>query len=427
MGATAVIGAQWGDEGKGKVIDLLAERADLVVRYSGGNNAGHTVINHLGEFRLHLVPAGIFNEQTTCVIGNGVAVDPEVLIGEMDQLEAAGIDTTRLTISDRAHLVLPFHRLLDRLEEQRLAEHAIGTTLRGIGPAFSEKTARRGIRAGDLADREALLEKLEAALAYANLLITKVYGHDPLQLDEIFAKCMAWRDRLSGRIQQTELLINEALRQGREVLLEGAQGTLLDLDFGTYPFVTSSHPGAGGAYQGAGIGPVRIERIVGIFKAYCTRVGEGPFPTELHTAEGEHIREFGHEYGVTTGRPRRIGWFDAPMARLSNLVNGYTSVILTRLDVLDQMETISVCTGYRLDGEVVEYPPSGMTALLRCEPILEQLEGWQQPTNDFRHFQDLPDNARTYVHRLEELIGAPVSMLSVGPRRDENIIVRAAL
>ena len=427
MGATAVIGAQWGDEGKGKVIDLLAERADLVVRYSGGNNAGHTVINHLGEFRLHLVPAGIFNEQTTCVIGNGVAVDPEVLIGEMDQLEASGIDTTRLMVSDRAHLVLPFHRLLDRLEEERLAEHAIGTTLRGIGPAFSEKTARRGIRAGDLADREALLKKLEAALAYANLLITRVYGHDPLQLDEIFAKCMTWGDRLSGRIQQTELMINEALHEGREVLLEGAQGTLLDLDFGTYPFVTSSHPGASGAYQGAGIGPVRIERIVGIFKAYCTRVGEGPFPTELHTSEGDHIREFGHEYGVTTGRPRRIGWFDAPMARLSNLVNGYTSVILTRLDVLDQMETISVCTGYRLDGEVVEYPPSGMTVLLRCEPILEQLEGWQQSTNDFRHFQDLPDNARTYVHRLEELIGAPVSMLSVGPRRDENIIVRAAL
>jgi adenylosuccinate synthase len=427
MGATAVIGAQWGDEGKGKVIDLLAEHADLVVRYSGGNNAGHTVINHLGEFRLHLVPAGIFNEQTTCVIGNGVAVDPEVLIGEMDQLEASGIDTTRLMVSDRAHLVLPFHRLLDRLEEERLAEHAIGTTLRGIGPAFSEKTARRGIRAGDLADREALLKKLEAALAYANLLITRVYGHDPLQLDEIFAKCMTWGDRLSGRIQQTELMINEALHEGREVLLEGAQGTLLDLDFGTYPFVTSSHPGASGAYQGAGIGPVRIERIVGIFKAYCTRVGEGPFPTELHTSEGDHIREFGHEYGVTTGRPRRIGWFDAPMARLSNLVNGYTSVILTRLDVLDQMETISVCTGYRLDGEVVEYPPSGMTVLLRCEPILEQLEGWQQSTNDFRHFQDLPDNARTYVHRLEELIGAPVSMLSVGPRRDENIIVRAAL
>ncbi|MDP7619910.1 MAG: adenylosuccinate synthase [Dehalococcoidia bacterium] len=427
MGATAVIGAQWGDEGKGKVIDLLAERADLVVRYSGGNNAGHTVINHLGEFRLHLVPAGIFNEQTTCVIGNGVAVDPEVLIGEMDQLEASGIDTTRLMVSDRAHLVLPFHRLLDRLEEERLAEHAIGTTLRGIGPAFSEKTARRGIRAGDLADREALLKKLEAALTYANLLITRVYGHDPLQLDEIFAKCMTWGDRLSGRIQQTELMINEALHEGREVLLEGAQGTLLDLDFGTYPFVTSSHPGASGAYQGAGIGPVRIERIVGIFKAYCTRVGEGPFPTELHTSEGDHIREFGHEYGVTTGRPRRIGWFDAPMARLSNLVNGYTSVILTRLDVLDQMETISVCTGYRLDGEVVEYPPSGMTVLLRCEPILEQLEGWQQSTNDFRHFQDLPDNARTYVHRLEELIGAPVSMLSVGPRRDENIIVRAAL
>ena len=427
MGATAVIGAQWGDEGKGKVVDLLAERADLVVRYSGGNNAGHTVINHLGEFRLHVVPAGIFNQHTVCVIGNGVAVDPDVLIGEMDQLEAAGIDTARLTISDRAHLVLPYHRLIDRLEEERLGEHAIGTTLRGVGPTFAEKTARRGIRAGDLVDREALLPKLEAALSYANMLITKVYDHEPVSLDELFDQCREWADRLAGRVQQTELLINQALRQGKEVLLEGAQGTLLDLDFGTYPYVTSSHPGAGGAYQGAGIGPVRIDRIVGVFKAYCTRVGEGPFPTELHSWEGDHIREVAHEYGATTGRPRRCGWFDAPMARLSNIVNGYTSVILTRLDVLDQLETINICTGYRLDGQVLDYPPSDTAALVRCEPVLEQVQGWRQPTSDFRHVQDLPANARAYVHRLEELIDAPVSMLSIGPRRDENIIVRPAL
>ena len=427
MGATAVIGAQWGDEGKGKVVDLLAERADLVVRYSGGNNAGHTVINHLGEFRLHLVPAGIFNEQTLCVIGNGVAIDPDVLIGEMDQLDHAGIDTTRLTISDRAHLVLPYHRLLDNLEEQRLGEHAIGTTLRGIGPTFSDKTARRGIRAGDLVDREALLEKLETALEYANSLITNVYHHEPVSLDDLFAKCAEWADRLTGRIQQTELVINQALRQGREVLLEGAQGTLLDLDFGTYPFVTSSHPGASGAYQGAGIGPVRIDRIVGVFKTYCTRVGEGPFPTELHTWEGDHIREVAHEYGTTTGRPRRCGWFDAPMARLSNLVNGYTSVILTRLDVLDQLETIKICTGYRLHGEILEYPPSDTAALSQCEPVLEEMKGWVQPTSDLRHVQDLPDEALAYVRRLEALIEAPVSMLSIGPRRDENIIVRPAL
>ena len=427
MGATAVIGAQWGDEGKGKVIDLLAERADLVVRYSGGNNAGHTVINHLGEFRLHLVPAGIFNENTTCVIGNGVAIDPDVLIDEMDQLERAGIGTDRLTISDRAHLVLPHHRLLDRLEERRLGDHPIGTTLRGIGPAFAEKTARRGIRVGDLLDRETLLEKLKTALEYANSLITKVYDHEPLSLDDLYAKCAEWADRFADRIQQTEIMINQALRESKEVLLEGAQGTLLDLDFGTYPYVTSSHPGAGGAYQGAGIGPVRIDRIVGVFKAYCTRVGEGPLPTELHNWEGEHIREIAHEYGATTGRPRRIGWFDAPMGRLSNLVNGYTSVILTRLDVLDQLETIKICTGYRFRGELLEYPPSDTAALMQCEPVLEELKGWGQATSRIRHFQDLPEAARAYVHRLEELIDAPVSMLSVGPRRDENIIVRAAL
>lgn len=427
MGATAVIGAQWGDEGKGKVIDLLAERVDLVVRYSGGNNAGHTVINHLGEFWLHLVPAGIFNEQTLCVIGNGVAVDPEILIGEMDQLESANIDTKRLLISDRAHIVFPFHRLLDALEEDRLDKNAIGTTRRGIGPAFTDKTARRGIRMGDLLEREGLYGKLEAMLDYTNALLTKVYDHPAIAVDEVYEQCRAWTDRLESSICQTEIVINQALRDGKEVLLEGAQGTLLDLDFGTYPFVTSSHPGAGGAYQGAGLGPVRIDRIVGVFKAYCTRVGAGPFPTELHGPEGDHIREIGHEFGTTTGRARRIGWFDVPMARLSNLVNGYTSVILTRLDVMDQMPVIKICTGYRHGNQILDYPPSSKTALEECEPIYEEMPGWQEATGQYRHIQDMPANARAYVRRLEELIEAPVSMLSVGPRRDENIIVRAAL
>jgi adenylosuccinate synthase len=427
MGATAVIGAQWGDEGKGKVIDLLAERADLVVRYSGGNNAGHTVINHLGEFRLHLVPAGIFNPHTLCVIGNGVAVDPTVLIGEMDQLETAGIETKRLLVSDRAHLVLPFHRLLDGLEEDRLAQKAIGTTRRGIGPAFTDKTARRGIRVGDLLDRESLYEKLEAALDYANALITKVYGHPPISLEETYKQCREWADRLEPTVCQTELVINRALREGKEVLLEGAQGTLLDLDFGTYPYVTSSHPGASGAYQGAGLGPVRIDRIVGVFKAYCTRVGAGPFPTELLGPEGDHIREIAHEYGVTTGRPRRIGWFDAPMARLSNLVNGYTSIILTRLDVLDRLPVIKICVAYRYGEETLDYPPSGSAALAECVPVYEELPGWRQPTSQIKHIQDMPAAARAYIRRLEELIDVPVSMLSVGPRRDENVIVRPAL
>ena len=427
MGATAVIGAQWGDEGKGKVIDLLAERADYVVRFSGGNNAGHTVINHLGEFRLHLVPAGIFNGQTTCVIGNGVAIDPDVLIGELDELDEAGIDTSRLLISDRAHIVFPHHRLLDGLEENRLDAQAIGTTRRGIGPAFTDKTARRGLRMGDLLDREGLLPKLEGVLEYVNLVLQGVYNHEPIALNEVYELCQRWTDRLEGAIHQTELIINRALQDRKEVLLEGAQGTLLDLDFGTYPYVTSSHPGASSAYQGAGIGPIRIDRIVGVFKVYCTRVGGGPLPTELNDAQGEHIREVAHEYGVTTGRPRRIGWFDVPMARLSNLVNGYTSVILTRLDVLDQLPSIKICTGYKLGNSVIDFPPSGAADLANCVPIYEELPGWQEPTSQFRHIQDLPGNARAYIGRLEELIGAQVSMLSIGPRRDENIIVRAAL
>ncbi len=427
MGATAVIGAQWGDEGKGKVIDLLAEQADYVVRFSGGNNAGHTVINHLGEFRLHLVPAGIFNSQTTCIIGNGVAIDPDVLLGEMDQLEAANIDTSRLLISDRAHIVFPYHKLLDELEEGRLDANAIGTTRRGIGPAFTDKTARRGLRMGDLLDREGLRAKLEIAMEYVNLVLQGVYGHPAIAVEEIYEQCRHWAERLSGVIQQTELIINRALLEQREVLLEGAQGTLLDLDFGTYPYVTSSHPGASSAYQGAGIGPIRIDHIVGVFKVYCTRVGGGPFPTELNDEHGEHIREVAHEYGVTTGRARRIGWFDAPMARLSNLVNGYSSVILTRLDVLDQVERIRICTGYRLGGQTLDFPPSSSADLAECVPIYEELPGWMEPTSDFRHVQDLPKNARAYIDRLEEHIQAQVSMLSIGPRRDENIIVRPAL
>tara|TARA_B100000029_G_C17602154_1_gene966205 strand:- start:2897 stop:4180 length:1284 start_codon:yes stop_codon:yes gene_type:complete len=427
MGATAVIGGQWGDEGKGKIIDLLAESSDFVVRYSGGNNAGHTVINHLGEFWLHVVPAGIFNENTQCVIGNGVALDPNILISELDQLEKANIDVSRLIISDRAHIVFPFHRLLDSLEESRLQDKAIGTTKRGIGPTFVDKTARRGVRMGDLLDRDNFREKVTEIVEYVNILLEKVYGHEGVDLQELFDLGDEWRSRLSHSITQTEMLIYSALNDNKEVLLEGAQGTLLDLDFGTYPYVTSSHPGVSGAYQGAGIGPVGIDRIVGVFKAYCTRVGAGPFPTELLDDAGEKIRSIAGEYGTTTNRPRRIGWFDVPMARLSNVVNGYTSIILTRLDVLDSMDHIDICTGYKLDGETIDYPPSGTHALDDCEPIYETIEGWNEPTSSVRHFQDLPLNAKLYVERLQELMGVPVSLLSVGPRRDENIIVRPAL
>ena len=427
MGATAVVGGQWGDEGKGKIIDLLAESSDLVVRYSGGNNAGHTVINDLGEFWLHVVPAGIFNPNTLCIIGNGVALDPEILLSELDQLEESGIDITHLLISDRAHIVFPFHRILDALEESRLLNNAIGTTKRGIGPTFIDKTARRGIRMGDLLDSENFKSKVEHMLEFVNLSLTKIYDHDPIKIQDVLELSNRWEKRLKGSITQTELIINAALNDDKEVLLEGAQGALLDLDFGTYPYVTSSHPGAGGAYQGAGIGPIRIDRIVGVFKAYCTRVGAGPFPTELHDQYGDKIRDIAREFGTTTGRPRRIGWFDAPMARLSNLTNGYSSIILTRLDVLDTMEFIDVCTGYRLDDRVVEFPPSQDYQLQKCEPIYERLDGWLEETTSVRHFQDLPENAKLYVQRIEKLIGVPVSLLSVGPKRDENIIVKPAL
>ena len=427
MGATAVIGGQWGDEGKGKIIDLLAESSDFVVRYSGGNNAGHTVINHLGEFWLHVVPAGIFNRNTQCVIGNGVALDPNILISELDQLGKANIDTSRLLISDRAHIVFPFHRLLDSLEESRLKDRAIGTTKRGIGPTFVDKTARRGVRIGDLLDPANFREKVTEIVEYVNVILEKVYNHEGVDIQELFDLGDEWASRLSDSITQTEMVINSALNENKEVLLEGAQGTLLDLDFGTYPYVTSSHPGVSGAYQGAGIGPVGIDRIVGVFKAYCTRVGAGPFPTELLDDAGEKIRSIGGEYGTTTNRPRRIGWFDVPMARLSNVVNGYTSIILTRLDVLDSIDEIDICTGYTLNGEILEYPPSGTHALQNCEPIYETVKGWNQPTSSVRHFQDLPGNAKLYVERLQELMGVPVSLLSVGPRRDENIIVRPAL
>ncbi len=421
MPVIAVIGAQWGDEGKGKVVDLLAEKARVVVRFSGGDNAGHTVVNPYGEFRLHLMPCGIFYPQGVCIIGNGVVINPEVLIGEVDQLNQRGVDTTRLFISDRAHLIMPYHILLDGLEEESRGGKALGTTRKGIGPAFADKTARLGIRVGDLLDKEVLLERLRFILEYKNVILTKIYGVSPLSLDEIYSQYCQYGERLAPYIRETTIMLEEALHRNELVILEGAQGTLLDLDFGTYPYTTSSSPLAGGGCLGAGLGPTGISRILGVFKAYCTRVGSGPMPTELKDETGDLIRERAHEYGTTTGRPRRCGWFDAVAARFSTRINGFTGAAITRLDVLDTLPRLKICVGYKLDGKTIDYFPGNVATLERCQPIYEELPGWQVPISHIRQYGELSIEAQQYVARLEELTSCPVNIISVGAERGQTI------
>ena len=428
MPAYAVLGAQWGDEGKGKIIDFLSRDAHIVARFSGGNNAGHTVLNEKGKFALHLVPCGVFWPQTLCVIGNGVVVDPDVLLDEIDDLSRAGIDIpNRLVVSERAHLIMPYHILLDGLAEAARGSRALGTTRKGVGPAYSDKASRNGIRAADLLDLESLLMRLESTLEHTNSIITRVYGASSVSLNEVFEKCRQWAERLSPLIQPVERTLHEALEAERDVLLEGAQGALLDLDHGNYPFVTSSNPTIGGACVGLGIHPRYLSGIIGVFKAYCTRVGSGPFPTELLDETGYKIRELAQDFGATTGRPRRVGWFDAVAARYSMQVNGYTSAVLTRLDVLDSFDTVKICTSYELDGEsVVDFPSSAAT-LERCQPIYEQHPGWDSPTAGITQLQDFPEKARSYVNRLEELIGCPIDIISTGPNRHETVTVRPVI
>jgi len=424
MPVIAVIGAQWGDEGKGKVVDMLAERADMVIRFSGGDNAGHTVINSLGKFALKLVPSGILTPGTICVMGNGMAINPAALLEEMDGLVERGIDMAGLRISDRANLIMPYHRLLDGLEEEARGGHAIGTTRRGIGPAFADKVARLGIRVGDLFDPASFRDRLALVLEYKNAIITKVFGADALSLDEIHREYCGYGERLAPYICETTRIVAEAVDRGDEVLLEGAQGTLLDPDFGTYPFCTSSSPLAGSSPLGAGIGPRRIDAVIGVYKSYCSRVGAGPFPTELNNEVGDMIRERGAEFGTVTGRPRRCGWFDSVAARFSHRVNGFSSIALTRLDILDEMLSLGICTGYELDGKVIDEFPASIQALERCRPIIEEMPGWQSPTSDIRERDALPPEAQRYVNRIEELITTPVSVIGVGPAREQIIICR---
>jgi adenylosuccinate synthase len=425
--AIVLLGAQWGDEGKGKATDLLGGRVDYVVRYQGGNNAGHTVVIGDQKFALHLLPSGILTPSVVPVIGNGVVIDPEVLLQEMANLTARNVDTSKLVISANAHLITPYHVTLDKVTERFLGKSKLGTTGRGIGPTYSDKIARIGIRVQDLFDESILRQKVEGALVNKNQVLVKVYNRRELQVDAIADQLLEYAEVLRPYVADTSLLLNNALDAGKVILLEGGQGTLLDVDHGTYPFVTSSNATAGGACTGSGIGPTRITRVIGILKAYTTRVGSGPFPTELLDDDGEKLRTIGGERGVTTGRPRRCGWFDAPIARFATRVNGLTDFFLTKLDVLDTFERIPVCVAYDVDGERMDELPMTQTGFHHAKPIYEYLPGWMTDISAARTVDDLPANARAYVQFLQDVSGAPISAIGVGQDRDATISVRDLL
>ena len=421
MSVVALVGGQWGDEGKGKIIDSLAAKAHMVVRYAGGDNAGHTTVNPHGTFRLHLIPSGIFYEDVRCIIGNGVVVNPSVLLREIAELQEHGVPTGNLLVSDRAHLIMPYHLLLDKLEEQRRGHGAIGTTQRGIGPAFVDKVARTGLRVGDLLDPACFRTRLENVMEQKNALLTSLYGHPALSVDDVYNQYLEYAEQMKGYIADALPILHEAVARGDTVMLEGAQGALLDTDFGSYPFVTSSSPLAGGATIGSGLGPTQIDRVLGVFKAYATRVGGGPMPTELHGEMGNFIREKAGEYGATTGRPRRCGWFDGVAGRFSVRINGMTDVALTHLDIFDGFESIKVCTGYVVDGcHTVDFPTRSDT-LQRCEPVYEELPGWHDCTENIADFAQLPPNAKKYVSTIAEVLGCRISLVSMGPKREQII------
>jgi adenylosuccinate synthase len=424
MTAIVLLGAQWGDEGKGKATDLLGDRVDYVVRYQGGNNAGHTVVIGDQKYALHLLPSGILSPNVIPVIGNGVVIDPAVLLQEIKDLNERGINTSKLKISTNAHLITPYHRTIDKVSERFLGKSKIGTTGRGIGPAYADKINRIGIRVQDLFDQSILKQKIEAALHDKNQILIKVFNRKSITVDEVLNEYLGYAQVLKPYVTDTSLLLDQALKAGKVVLLEGSQGTLLDVDHGTYPFVTSSNPTAGGASTGSGVGPTKITRVIGILKAYTTRVGSGPFPTELFDEDGEALRKIGGEVGVTTGRNRRCGWFDAPIARYAVRVNGLTDFFLTKLDVLTGWEKIPVCVAYEIDGVRVEELPASQSDFHHAKPIYENLPGWKENISKAKSVGDLPKNAQEYVKFLEKVSGAQISAIGIGPGRDETIVVR---
>ncbi|MEV7216059.1 adenylosuccinate synthase [Kitasatospora cineracea] len=427
MPALVLVGAQWGDEGKGKATDLLGGSVDYVVRYQGGNNAGHTVVIGDQKYALHLLPSGILSPNVVPVIGNGVVIDPGVLLSELKGLDERGIDTSKLLISGNAHLITPYHRTLDKVTERFLGKRRIGTTGRGIGPAYADKINRVGIRVQDLFDESILRQKIEAALHDKNQLLVKLYNRRAIPAELVLEEYLGYADSIKPYLADTTLVLDEALKANKVVLLEGGQGTLLDVDHGTYPFVTSSNPTSGGACTGSGIGPTKIDRVIGILKAYTTRVGSGPFPTELLDADGEALRRIGGERGVTTGRDRRCGWFDAVIARYATRVNGLTDFFLTKLDVLTGWEQIPVCVAYEIDGKRVEELPYNQSDFHHAKPVYENLPGWSEDISKAQTFGDLPKNAQAYVKALEEMSGAPISAIGVGPGRTETIQINSFL
>lgn len=427
MPAIIIVGVQWGDEGKGKATDLLGSRVDYVVKFNGGNNAGHTVVIGDEKYALHLLPSGILTPGCTPVIGNGVVVDLGVLFQEIDGLQARGVDTSRLVVSANAHVITEYHRTLDKVTERFLGSRKIGTTGRGIGPTYADKMSRLGIRVQDLFDDKILHQKVEGALELKNQVLAKVYNRRALSVDDVVEELAQYRDRLRPMVADTALLLTDALAQGDTVLLEAGQATLLDVDHGTYPFVTSSSATAGGACTGSGIPPTAVDRVIGIVKAYATRVGEGPFPTELFDDDGERLRSNGFEFGTTTGRPRRCGWYDAPVARYAARINGVTDFVLTKLDVLTGWERIPVCVAYDVDGERIDEMPMTQTGFHHAKPIYEYFDGWDDDLSDARSLEDLPKNAQAYVAALEEMSGSRISAIGVGPDREQTVVIHDLL
>ena len=425
MSTVVITGAQWGDEGKGKIVDILTEDADYIVRYQGGHNAGHTVVIGDSKFVLHLIPSGILRPGKKCVIGNGVVIDPQALLAEIDGLLEKGIAVSEnLLISGRAHVIMPYHRAIEKESEKQKGSLKIGTTGRGIGPTYADKMARVGVRVADLLDKEVFREKLKTNIQEMNYFLDRLYGAKGFVVEEIYDEYTGYAERLRDFITDTAVLLNKVLREGKNVLFEGAQGTHLDVDHGTYPYVTSSNATSGGACTGTGVGPTKIDKVVGVVKAYTTRVGSGPFPTELNDTTGEFLRDKGREFGATTGRPRRCGWFDAVATRYAADVNGFTGMVLTKMDVLDDLDEIRICTGYRYQGKQYTDMPSQLNVLEECEPVYETIQGWKAATAGLSEYDALPLNAKKYVERIQELIGVDVDIISTGFRRNETIVLR---
>ncbi|CEK36337.1 adenylosuccinate synthase [Paeniclostridium sordellii] len=422
MKTVAIVGSQWGDEGKGKVIDYLATQADVVVRGQGGNNAGHTLVVEGKKYALHLIPSGVLNPETINVIGNGIVFDPKGFLEELAKLNADNINTKNIKISDRAHVIFPYHKELDALAEEARGDNKIGTTKKGIGPCYMDKTERSGIRICDLMDKDIFAKKLKAQIEDKNKLVKNIYGAEGFDFDAIYNEYLGYAEQIRPYVDDTSVIVYDAIKAGKKVLFEGAQGTLLDLDLGTYPYVTSSHPTSGGFSIGAGVGPNMIKDVVGIVKAYTTRVGEGPFVTELNDETGDKIRTQGREFGTTTGRARRCGWFDAVIVRYAARVNGLTSISLMLLDVLSGFDTVKICTSYKMGDKVLKEFPASLEDLAKCEPIYEELEGWSDDLTNVEKYEDLPENAKKYIAKIEELVGVNVDMVSVGPNRAQTII-----